>query len=366
MKEFLYHSGFEQPTLYWRVAGEQSFHNVTMEFSDAGRTGQECLWAAQVEVAADACVEFFIQGASPEGGTRRDPSNRWYESCSRVCFLQDGQIFTYRPHAKVEPARRGYQNGQPEVLWSNIMQEDRGFRVYLPRGYRQHVNRRYPVLYLQDGQNIFDSGSFGSWNAQVMINRCIERGQVEEMIVVAIDHTQGRWDDYVPQEDGGQNQRYAQFLVQELKPHIDRLYRTRKGPQDTALLGSSLGGVCALSIAWDYFHIFGKVGSLSGSWWLKKFQQRMLKQSRRPLRIYLDSGNAGPYNDCIHHTLALRDDLQNQLGYRLGQDLCHVVGDQHSHTEGAWGFRLRHALRFLFPAQSAPEQNPAQPLRRAA
>lgn len=363
MKKIYYHSGFKQPKLNWRRRGEGAFQQVSMNRDAAGRTAGESLWLGQLQVEAQESIEFFISD-----GQHRDPSNRWYESRTHISFLQDGQLFTYRPSARVEPARRAYDSNQPQTLFSQSLNENRSFRVYLPRGYRQHIQRRYPVVYLQDGQNIFDAGSFGSWNAQRMLDRCISRGQMEEVIVVAVDHGMARWDDYVPAEDGGQSSRYARFLVQELKPYIDRVYRTRTGAQDTALLGSSLGGVCSLSIAWDHFHTFGKVASLSGSWWLKKFQQRMLGQARRPLKIYLDSGNSGPYNDCIHHTLALRDDLIGKLGYQLDNDLCHVVGDQHSHTESAWGFRLQHALRFLFPAEGALEEKLALPLplRRAA
>ena len=363
MKRVYYHSGFQQPTLHWRRSGEHTFQHCAMVQEGAGRNAQERLWMVDLAVDAKEIVEFYITD-----GAQRDPANRWYESRTGLAFLQDGEIFTYRPAAKVEAARRAYTPGQPARIFSQSLQQWRTFRVYLPRGYRQHLQRSYPVLYLQDGQNIFDSGSFGSWNAHNALDRGIRRGEVEEVIVVAVDHGAGRFDDYVPSEDGGANDRYARFLSQELKPHVDRLFRTRQGPQDNALVGSSLGGVAALSIAWDHFHKFGKVASLSGSWWLKKFQHRMLGQARRPLKIYVDSGNAGPYNDCIHHTVALRHDLEQKLGYEMGRDLCHVVGDQHSHTEGAWGHRLIHALRFLFPASGAPEEKAGLPLpqRRAA
>ncbi|MBN9414406.1 MAG: hypothetical protein J0I12_03165 [Candidatus Eremiobacteraeota bacterium] len=363
MKRVYYHSGFQKPSIHWRRRGDQAFQVSLMQREGAGRNAQEHLWSCALAVDALEVVEFYIAD-----GARRDPSNRWYESRTSLSFLQDGELFTYRPAARVEKPRRAYSTDAPPSIYSQNLGENRSFRVYLPRGYRQHLSRRYPVIYLQDGQNIFESGSFGSWQAQRSLDRGIRRGEVEEVIIVAVDHTSGRWDDYVPAEDGGANNRYARFLSQELKPHIDRTFRTRTGPQDCALLGSSLGGVAALSIAWDHFHQFGKVASLSGSWWLKKFQERMLNQTRRPLKIYVDSGNSGPYNDCIHHTLALRDDLQSRLGYQMGHDLCHVTGDQQAHTESAWGHRLIHALRFLFPAEGAPEERAELPLamRRAA
>lgn len=363
MKRLYYHSGFDQPQLHWRRKGERRFQVTSMQREGHGRTPGESLWATSLGIEPEAALEFYVAD-----GSRRDPVNRWYESRTRETFLQDGQLFTYRPAAHVEPARRTYDSQRPHRLFSRILNESRSFRVYLPRGYRQHVNRRYPVLYMQDGQNIFENGGFGSWNAHRALDRCVARGEVEEVIVVAVDHGPARFGDYVPAEDGGHNQRYGRFLAQELKPHIDRLYRTRTGPQDTALVGSSLGGVAALSIAWDHFHVFGKVASLSGSWWLKGFQKRIAGQGRRPLKIYLDSGNAGPYNDCVHHTLSLRDELLGRFGYRPGHDMLHLTGEGDSHTESAWGHRLTFALRFLFPACQAPEEVAALPLplRRAA
>lgn len=346
MKRVSYHSGFIHPTLHWRLAGHASFNSFPMQQDGAGRSDDEWLWSSTLPVAADATVEFFIS----QGGDR-DPARRWYESRTEFTFLQDGQLFTYRPAARVEAPRRAYDGERPQRIWSEALRQERTFRVYLPRGYRQHLKHRYPVVYIQDGQNIFEHGSFGSWQAQVALDRCIARGQTEEVIVVAVDHGAARWEDYVPREDGGANHEYARFLAFELKPHIDRLYRTRTGAADTALLGSSLGGVAALSIAWDFFHVFGKAASLSGAWWLKEFQRRMVTQGRRPLKIYLDSGNAGPCNDCVHHTLELQHVLHHHHGYRHGQELRHVIADQHTHTEAAWGLRIQDALRFLFPAR---------------
>jgi enterochelin esterase-like enzyme len=359
MRRIYYHSGLKQPYIAWRRAGQEEFTREAMLREGVGRSPGEYLWVVQLPVEAET-VEFYFCDQ-----IQRDPRSRWYECRTSLAFVQDGEIFTYRPAGKVEPARRGYH--QPIKIFSQALQQERYFRVYLPRGYRQHLRRRYPVVYMQDGQNIFESGSFGSWNAHLQLDRCVRRGQVEEVIVVAVDHGRGRFDDYVPQEDGGQSQAYARFLAQELKPHIDRHYRTRSAARDTALVGSSLGAVASLSIAWDYFHTFAKVASLSGSWWLKKFQSRMAQQSRRPLKIYLDSGNAGPYQDCYRHSQILRDQLVEQ-GFAGGVDLCYVLAEGHTHTESAWGFRLPQALRFLFPVEECPEERSALPLalRRAA
>jgi enterochelin esterase-like enzyme len=350
MKTVYYNSGFQQPKLCWRPEGQNHFHVTEMIAHGPGRTENETCWTTSLPVPDNQVVQAYIVD-----GEQRDPARRHYEIHTREAYLQDGQLFRYRPAPKVEAARRDYDPGRPPCLDSKILGERRPFRVYLPRGYRQHLSRRYPVLYLLDGQNIFEKGPFGSWNAQPNIDRLITRGQIEEVIVVAVDHGGDRFADYVPKEDGGAADRYARFMTQELKPWVDRSYRTLSGPADTAVMGSSLGGVAALYLGWDYFHVFGKVACLSGSWWLKGFQNRLLGQQKRPIRCYIDSGDSGPYNDCIHHTLALKDGLENRMGYREGE-MLHVVGREHSHTEAAWGQRMIHALRFLFPLTQGQDE----------
>jgi predicted alpha/beta superfamily hydrolase len=344
MKTVYYQSGFQQPELHWMVEGAAGFDSILMQVAGPGRTEHEQCWFAELPVEESFVLQVYVTD-----GELRDPVHRHYEIHTREAYLQDGQLFRYRPAPKVESARRDYSPANPPAIDSKLLRERRPFRVYLPRGYRQHVGRRYPVLYLLDGQNIFERGEFGSWNAQPNLDRLISRGLIEEVIVVAIDHGRDRFADYVPREDGGAADRHARFMTQELKPWIDRNYRTLTGPSDTAVMGSSLGGVAALYLGWDYFHVFGKVACLSGSWWLKGFQGRMMGQHKRPIRCYIDSGDSGPYNDCIQHTLALKDGLESRMGYTNGADMLHVVGHEHSHTESAWGQRMIHALRFLFP-----------------
>lgn len=352
MKTVYYHSGFSAPVLNWRESGSNAaFQMVVMSATGPGRDATERCWSARFGRTGVDC-EFYIADA-----TRRDPGNRWYEATSEISFLQDGQIFSYRPAPRVEKARRAYHPARVPTIKSRILGESRPYRVYLPRGYNQHLNRRYPVLYLHDGQNIFDSGAFGSWNAAPVLDRLTGRGQIREVIVVAVDSTPNRFNDYVPSEDGGRADKYVSFLVHELKPFIDRHYRTLTGSEHTAALGSSLGGVVSMYMGWDFFHVFGRVASMSGSWWLKKFQSRLVKQPKRPIRCYLDSGDSGYTNDGVHHTLELKQRLVEQTGFKPGDDFHHLTSSGHEHNEAAWGARLQHALRFLLPAseEETPE-----------
>jgi predicted alpha/beta superfamily hydrolase len=346
LRTIKYYSGFEQPTVSYRL-GAGAFQSRTMEKVQQGRVAGEWLWQVKIERAEGTNLQFFF---SDQSG--RDPQRRYYESAWNLTYVCDGGVFNYQPQPKglkVSPSERAYDLGRLPNFFSQTLNRDVTFRVYLPRGYRQHFSRRYPVLYMLDGQNIFESSGFGSWQAKESLDRLIKRGQVAELIVIAIDSGSTRQQDYIPPEDGGQADLFADFLANEFKPHIDQSFRTKPDRENTGLLGSSLGGVMSLYAGWKYFHKFGRVGSMSGSWWLKGFRDSLQGQRKRPLTVYLDSGDSGMASDCVQQTGLVRSILE-RIGFELGEDLHHGVGRLHEHNESAWGKRLPYALRFLFPA----------------
>lgn len=341
-----YFSGFHQPRMSYRV-GAGAFTTVEMRRVQAGRVEGEWLWQAEVVIPEHANLQFFFQD---EAG--RDPKQRFYETVWNLTYVCDGAVYNYQPRPagmEVSPSEQAYDPTCLPSFHSHQLQRQVNYRVYLPRGYRQHHSRRYPVLYMLDGQNVFENSGFGSWQAKQSLDRLIKRGQVAEIIVVAIDSGSTRHQDYIPPEDGGQADRFAKFLASEFKPFIDQNFRTKPNRENTGLLGSSLGGVMSLYAGWKYFHTFGRVGSMSGSWWLTGFRDSLSRQRKRPLTVYLDSGDSGVANDCVHHTNRVRSILE-ELGFEMGQDLHHGVGRFHEHNERAWSERLPHALRFLFPA----------------
>ena len=341
-----YFSGFQQPSISYR-SGAGAFHQEPMRRVQAGRVPGEWLWQVDLQAAQDANLQFFF---TDERG--RDPKQRFYESVWNLTYVCDGAVFNYQPRPagmNVSPSEKAYDPRSLPAIFSEHLQRQITYRVYLPRGYRQNHLRRYPVLYMLDGQNVFDNAGFGSWDAKESLDRLIKRGQVAELIVVAVDSGSTRYQDYVPPEDGGQADRFADFLANEFKPHIDRQFRTKPGRENTGLLGSSLGGVLSLYAGWKYFHKFGRVGSMSGSWWLTGFRDSLNGQRKRPLTVYIDSGDSGVANDCVQQTGQVRSILEG-LGFELGQDLHHAVGRFHEHNERAWSTRLPYALKFLFPA----------------
>jgi len=190
--------------------------------------------------------------------------------------------------------------------------------VYLPPGYKPRAARRYPVLYLQDGQNVFDKAtSFGEeWHVDETAQALIEQGQIEPLIVVAIYNTgEHRVDEYTPtkvaDKGGGSADLYGRMLVEEIKPLIDRKYKTLPSAASTGLGGSSLGGLLTMHLAIKYPTAFNRLAVLSPSvWWDNRVILREVQElpAKLPLKIWLDAGTAeGP--NVVADVRALRDAL---------------------------------------------------------
>jgi predicted alpha/beta superfamily hydrolase len=221
--------------------------------------------------------------------------------------------------------------------------------------------RSYPVLYLQDGQNLFDGstsfikGSF--WDVQTTSDRLIEEGAIESLIVVGVYNTGiARMDEYTPMRDpklgGGKADLYARLMVEELKPWVDRTYRTLDGPAHTGVGGSSLGGLVSLYLGLTLPEVFGRLAVLSPSvWWARGGMLPYIRRTRpepRP-RIWLDVGlSEGPAMikkcDELHRLLERR-------GWLEGIDMQYLRVPGGRHNEDAWAKRVDPFLRFLFPTK---------------
>src|SRR3954454_7179698 len=186
---------------------------------------------------------------------------------------------------------------------SRHLKADHGIIVHLPPGYLED-DRRYPVLYLQDGQNLFDpSTAFcgQEWRGDETADSLIRNGEVEPLILVGVYNAgNARIDEYTASRDrssgkGGKAHLYGRMLVEELKPFIDSEYRTLPEAKDTGLGGSSLGGLVSLTVGLRYPETFGKLAVMSPSvWWDHRAILRTVASSRlreRP-RIWLDIGTA--------------------------------------------------------------------------
>ncbi len=223
----------------------------------------------------------------------------------------------------------------------------RGAQVWLPRGYDQQPGRRYPVLYMHDGQNVFiPGGPYGTWAAEQTAAALIRAARVSELIIVGIDNSSQRLVEYNPDWPGSVNANYNRFLVEELIPAIDARYRTLSGPQNTGICGSSFGGVASLSAAVAHPGVFGQVAALSTSFWATDIETD-LAAGAIPFstRLYLD---AGDINDDGDLTVAARDLLLDG-GRVLEDNLFFQIGFNQQHNEAAWSQRFDEVLVALFP-----------------
>ena len=243
---------------------------------------------------------------------------------------------------------------------SAFLEHDRDVIVYLPPGYHDDEQRRFPTLYLHDGQNLFDAASsFGEeWCVDETAQFLISLGIVEPVIIVGIYNAgNARLDEYTPARDrkhrrGGGADAYGRMLVEELQPMIDREYRTIPDADHTGLGGSSLGGLLTMHLGLAHPDVFRRLAVLSPSvWWASRTIVRSVETltAKPPLKIWLSVGTAEGRN-VVPDARRLRDALIDK-GWLLGADLSYFEMEGAGHNEGAWATLVDPMLRFLFPVQ---------------
>ncbi|MGB7438242.1 MAG: alpha/beta hydrolase-fold protein, partial [Candidatus Acidiferrum sp.] len=244
---------------------------------------------------------------------------------------------------------------------SRFLRNQRDLIVYLPPGYDAQPQRRFPVLYLHDGQNLFDGDTSFipgmDWHVGQTADQCIYDGKVESLIIVGIYNagTQ-RLREYTPTRapklGGGSANRYAKFLLQEVLPFVNSQYRVMHGPESTGIGGSSLGGLVSLYVGLSHPQAFGKIAALSPSvWWNQRVILRFAAAAPvQPLpRIWLDIGTReGPR--IVDDVERFRDVLIGK-GWQLDRNLHYERVEGAEHNETAWARRVGPFLQFLFPGR---------------
>src|ERR1700761_1441570 len=216
--------------------------------------------------------------------------------------------------------------------------DQRELIVYLPPIYATAPQRRFPVLYMHDGQNLFDPTTSyipgNDWRMGETADGQIEEGSVEPLIIVGINNAgEKRLAEYTPGKDwrlgGGQADTYGRFLVEKVKPFIDAQYRTLPGPEHTGMGGSSLGGLVTLYLGLRYPELFSRLAVMSPSvWWRQRAILRTVRGlARKPdLKIWLDIGGRESAR-AVPDVVALRDQLVAK-GWRLGGGLAYTEGGE--------------------------------------
>ncbi len=250
----------------------------------------------------------------------------------------------HEPDPDIWPYFHGAETGRvSEVLHVTAEGVTHAVRIYFPPGYDENELRRFPVLYMQDGQNLFfpqEAFAGHEWQVDETMDRLDRMNSIRKTIVVGVAPADRMRDYTKPGYEA-----YGRFVVNTLKPLIDAKFRTRVGARDTAVMGSSLGGVTALYLAWTYPHIFGRVACLSSTFGFKDdLFARIATEPKRDILIYLDSGWP---KDNYDTTNAMRDLLVSR-GYQLGTELLQFSFPQGTHNEGSWAGRIHIPFQFFF------------------
>ncbi len=238
----------------------------------------------------------------------------------------------------------------------------RHVRVWLPKHYHDDPERRFPVLYLMDGQNVFepDTAFAGvSWRAGQTAQKLVDKGRIEAAILVGVDNSgRHRIDDYTPEPFGGAGGHafdFGRMLTDEIKPFVDAHYRTLGDREHTAIAGASLGGLFALHLALSRPDVFSRAAALSPTvWWGNGAILRRIARLRErpPLRIWIDIGKCEA--PLLRQQVRTLHDLLLEKGWQKSRvarraSLRHADVARGRHDEASWGKRFDRVLKFLFP-----------------
>lgn len=376
---FLHSTWNEAIILYRDLTHGGAWTEAPMTLVGAGRTASEKLFRVDGLAPSGAELEFVFRNASnvylnapappsstPSGAAPAIPAP--YQGMSApynfrttldVFFVQDQQVFNYRPPASVSAPRI-----ESRTIGSTVANvPGRPIQIYLPRGYSENTTKRYPVIYFHDGQNVFfPGGPFGVWDADRIATYETSQGRMREAILVTIpngnSYGSDRLYEYLPDGDtitgygGGTNayagraSAYVQFILSNVTPTLDVNYRTLGDSSNTMVAGSSMGGLVSDYIGQMKSDRFGVVGIFSPAYWAApNYTAARDAGTVRPVRRYLSMGTAESSTGESSSDVYWRDALKAyntyvRLGHPLGRDLRFEGTSGATHSEAAWSRNL--------------------------
>ncbi|HEX8144071.1 MAG TPA: alpha/beta hydrolase-fold protein [Pyrinomonadaceae bacterium] len=223
---------------------------------------------------------------------------------------------------------------------SNILHR---VRVYQPPGYFENTIKRYPVLYMHDGNNLFfpnEAFLGNTWGVGQTMDMLDSMNVIDKTLIVGI-YPYDRMNEYT--KPG--YEAYGRFIVEQLRGFVRDRYRPLDGAENSAVMGSSLGGVVSMYLAWQWPEVFGKAGCLSSTFTYRDdLMQRIASEPKRAIRVYIDSGWPG---DNYEATRSMRDVLA-RAGYEFGKDLLYFAFPNALHSETYWSMRSHIPFQFFF------------------
>lgn len=222
--------------------------------------------------------------------------------------------------------------------------------VWLPPSYEKDKLKRYPVLYAHDGQNLFDpsTSSIGiDWQLDETTDSLIRQGKIREIIIVGIYNSPQRMKEYYTGDTG---ETYLRFVVKELKPFIDKTYRTLPDRKNTATMGSSAGGLVSFMLVWQYNEIFSKAACLSPAFFIRglDYITPVLKsKKKRDFKIYIDCGGTGLDSILLTGIEKMLKALKEK-GYKDETNFSWFFDKTGEHNEQNWAKRVWRPLEYLY------------------
>ncbi|MCL7762005.1 alpha/beta hydrolase-fold protein [Polaribacter sp. Z014] len=233
--------------------------------------------------------------------------------------------------------------------------------LYLPPNYHTSTEK-YDVIYMHDAQNLFDAATsfVGEWEIDETLNDLYKKTG-KSFIVVGIENgAEKRIEEYTPWENvrygGGKGKIYVDFLVNKLKPYIDKNYRTKPDAENTAIIGSSLGGLISFYGGLKYPEVFGKIGALSTSFWFSNKVITFAEENgnQKKTKLYLLVGDKEG-NSMVPDTENMAE-LLIDLGFP-SQNLKTKVHPDGKHTESFWKAEFLEVITFLFNLENNERTN---------
>ena len=229
--------------------------------------------------------------------------------------------------------------------------KDRDIVVWLPPGYFENTYKYYPVLYMHDGQNVFDpkTSAFGAdWQMDETADSLIKRHLIKPIIIVGVYNTPDRSSEYAANDTG---YAYMNFIIYKLKSFIDSVYRTLPDRENTATGGSSLAGLISFMLIWKHSDVFSMAACLSPAFKIERYDfvtpVKKYSGTKKQIRLYIDNGGIGIdtlLQDGVNKMIA----ALTEKGYTVGKDLYHFKDSSAGHNEKFWSKRIWRPLIFMF------------------
>ena len=333
--------------------------------------GDDGLFRARVAVARGARLEFKVTRGSwalvekGEGGV--EIPNRVHVATSDALIQINVAAWAdAKPRSTVTGTVERHEGFGPR---SGLL--PRALLVWLPPGYADHPELRCPVLYMHDGQNLFDAATaFGGseWRVDETCDRLVRAGAIPPLIVVGIENTRDRVAEYTPTPDeklprGGRAAAHATMLLDEVKPFVDARYRTLPERDHTFVGGSSLGGLVSLWLVHEHADRFAGAAALSPAlqwdheWMRREWERAPLELPKLPIRLWLDMGTreGEPWIESLRAFATTLD----HTGLTRDRDFIAREYEDAGHHETAWAARFEEVVRFLIGSAPEPAPKPA-------